>query len=81
MTFQDVAKAGLKFGDEGKSFNIFTFMSHESDWDVDMSPEEEKRQQQELKEKFQPLLTWLKDQAGDVVRSGTLLRPTVLTLV
>jgi heat shock protein beta len=41
---------------------------------VDMSPEEEKRQQQELKEKFQPLLAWLKDQIGDVVRSGMFVR-------
>ena len=38
---------------------------------TDLSPEEEKQQQQELIEKFKPLLTWLKDQAGDVVRSGT----------
>ncbi|KAI0068699.1 HSP90-domain-containing protein [Artomyces pyxidatus] len=50
VPFQDVAKAGLKFGDE------------------DLDPEEEKEKAQEIKDKFQPLLTWLKNQAGEVVR-------------
>ncbi|ETW84044.1 hypothetical protein HETIRDRAFT_381382 [Heterobasidion irregulare TC 32-1] len=50
VPFQDVAKSGLKFGDE------------------DLDPEEEKANQLALKEKFKPLLKWLKDQAGDIVR-------------
>ena len=35
-----------------------------------MSPEEEKEEQKKLTEEYQPLLTWLKEQAGDVVRDG-----------
>ena len=35
-----------------------------------MSPEEEKEEQKRLTEEYQPLLTWLKEQAGDVVRDG-----------
>ncbi|KAH9844178.1 heat shock protein Hsp90 [Rhodofomes roseus] len=50
VQFQDVAKAGLRFGDE------------------EMSPEEEKEEQKKLTEEYQPLLAWLKQQAGDVVR-------------
>jgi len=50
VPFQDVAKAGLRFGDE------------------EMSPEEEKEEQKKLTEEYKPLLTWLKLQAGDVVR-------------
>ncbi|KAF6762628.1 heat shock protein Hsp90 [Ephemerocybe angulata] len=48
IPFQDVAKAGLKFGDE--------------------DPEEEKREQEELTEKFKPLIDWLKTEAKDQVR-------------
>ncbi|RXW25137.1 hypothetical protein EST38_g706 [Candolleomyces aberdarensis] len=48
LPFQDVAKAGLKFGDE--------------------DPEEEKAEKEALEEKFKPLLTWLKEEAKDVVR-------------
>lgn len=36
--------------------------------DEDLDPEEEKARQAEAKEKFQPLLSWLKDQAQDIVR-------------
>ncbi|KZT72468.1 HSP90-domain-containing protein [Daedalea quercina L-15889] len=50
VPFQDVAKAGLRFGDE------------------ELSPEEEKAEQNKLTEEYEPLLTWLKQQAGDVVR-------------
>lgn len=50
VPFQDVAKAGLKFGDE--------------------SPEEEKAELESLTEKFKPLLTWLKKEAGELVRDG-----------
>jgi hypothetical protein len=38
---------------------------------VDLDPEEEKARQAEAKEKFQPLLSWLKEQAQDVVRDGS----------
>lgn len=54
IPFQDVAKAGLKFGDE------------------ELDPEEEKAQQKALTEKFKPLLDWLKSEAKDAVRDGTL---------
>ncbi|KLO10241.1 heat shock protein Hsp90 [Schizopora paradoxa] len=50
LPFQDVAKAGLKFGDEDKD------------------AEDEKEYKKETAEKFKPLLTWMKEQAGDVVR-------------
>ncbi|KZT24521.1 HSP90-domain-containing protein [Neolentinus lepideus HHB14362 ss-1] len=50
MTFQDVAKAGLEFGDE------------ESD------PEDEKKVQEAQKERFQPLVDYLKEEAKDLVR-------------
>jgi hypothetical protein len=36
----------------------------------DLDPEEEKARLAEIKKKFMPLLTWLKKQAGDVVRDG-----------
>jgi heat shock protein beta len=49
VPFQDVAKAGLEFGDE--------------------DPEEEKALQEELNEKFKPLLDWLKTQAKQVVQN------------
>jgi hypothetical protein len=50
VPFQDVAKAGLKFGDE--------------------SPEEEKAELESFAEQFKPLLTWLKKEAGELVRDG-----------
>ena len=66
-----MAKAGLRFGDEGKNHcqlsEFFLILDI-----VDLSPEEERTQQQELMDKFKPLLAWLKDQAGDVVRSGAI---------
>jgi len=36
--------------------------------DEDLDPEEEKARQAEAKEKFKPLLSWLKEQAQDIVR-------------
>jgi heat shock protein beta len=36
--------------------------------DEDLDPEEEKARRAEVKEKFQPLLSWLKEQAQDIVR-------------
>ncbi|KAJ7591081.1 Hsp90 protein-domain-containing protein [Mycena floridula] len=54
LKFQDIAKVGLKFGDE------------------DLDEEEEKLQQQELNEKFQPLLEYLKKRAQEVVRDVVL---------
>lgn len=50
LPFQDVAKAGLVFGDE------------------DSDPEDEKEQQEILKERFKPLLDYLKKEAQDLVR-------------
>ncbi len=38
---------------------------------VDLDPEEDKARQADAKEKFQPLLSWLKEQAKDVVRDGS----------
>jgi heat shock protein beta len=37
-------------------------------------PEEEKREDEELKTRFQPLIDWLKTEAKDVVRDGEQLR-------
>lgn len=37
---------------------------------TDLDPKEEKAKQKELTEQFKPLLTWLKEQAQDVVRDG-----------
>ncbi len=58
---------------------------------LDRDAEDEKEYKKEMAEKFKPLLTWMKDQAGDVVRDGeilsapfyvccglTLMRPTVV---
>ncbi|EGN93056.1 hypothetical protein SERLA73DRAFT_79097 [Serpula lacrymans var. lacrymans S7.3] len=50
IVFQDVAKAGMEFGDE------------------DLDPKAEKEEQELLKEKFTPLLEWLKAEALGVVR-------------
>lgn len=36
----------------------------------DLDPEDEKAQQKELEERYQPLTEWLKKQAGDAVREG-----------
>lgn len=54
VPFQDIAKAGLKFGDE------------------DEDPEAEKEEQERLKEKYSPLLEWLKTEAKDTVRDVVL---------
>lgn len=45
---------------------------------TEMSPEEEKEEQKKLTEQYQPLLTWLKEQAGDIVRDG---KPSYVVLV
>lgn len=62
------------FGDEGKpemcSFHSGEFGSHGL---TDLDPEDEKAMQAEIKEKFKPLLSWLKIQTGDVVRDGSQL--------
>ncbi|KAI0053625.1 HSP90-domain-containing protein [Auriscalpium vulgare] len=36
--------------------------------DEELDPEEEKEQRETVNDKFKPLLTWIKDQAGNVVR-------------
>ncbi len=72
IPFQDAAKAGLLFGDEGepekRTFHCkeFTHMVL-----VDLGAEEEKETQAEIKEKFKPLLGWLKTQAGGIVRDSS----------
>jgi hypothetical protein len=38
----------------------------------DLDPEEDKDEQKDLAEKFKPLLDWLKVEAKDIVRDGTL---------
>lgn len=50
VPYQDVAKAGLKFGDE--------------------SVDDEKAELEAFTERFKPLLTWLKKEAGELVRDG-----------
>ncbi|KDQ64486.1 hypothetical protein JAAARDRAFT_117992 [Jaapia argillacea MUCL 33604] len=50
FSFQDVAKAGLQFGDEA------------------LDPEEEKKEQAALQERFKPLLDYLKGEAKEIVR-------------
>lgn len=40
---------------------------------LDKDAEDEKEYKKEMAEKFKPLLTWIKEQAGDVVRDGELL--------
>lgn len=61
VPFQDVAKAGLKFGDEE-------------------SQKDEKAEMEAAKEKFKPLLDYLKKEAGDKVREGEyILRITFIT--
>jgi hypothetical protein len=37
----------------------------------DLDPEEEKARQAEIKEKYKPLLVWLKKQVENVVRDGS----------
>jgi hypothetical protein len=38
---------------------------------TDLDPEEEKALKAETKKKFKPLLSWLKNQAPDIVRDGS----------
>ena len=40
---------------------------------AELDPEEEKARQAEDKERFMPLLNWLKEQAQDIVRNGSRL--------
>lgn len=35
-----------------------------------LDPEEEKAEKEALEEKFKPLITWLKEEAKDIVRDG-----------
>lgn len=65
-----MAKAGLKFGDEGKFFHVACqgHLMNESLSDLD--PEEQKEEQKILAEKFKPLLVWLKVQVKDIVQDG-----------
>jgi heat shock protein beta len=38
---------------------------------TDLSPEDEKAKKAEINEKFKPLMSWLKTQAGGIVRDGS----------
>lgn len=38
---------------------------------VDLNPEEEKAKLAEAKEKFKPLMSWLKEQVQHIVRDGS----------
>jgi len=55
---------GIPFQDAAKAGLVFG--------DEDLNPEEEKARQAEDKEKFEPLLTWLKEQAVHIVRDVVL---------
>jgi hypothetical protein len=73
IPFQDAGKAGLQFGDEGEPYwQRFVLVAKLISiiW-ADLDPEEEKAIKTETKEKFMPLLSWLKTQAQDVVRDGS----------
>ena len=37
---------------------------------AELDPEDEKEYQKEMAEKFKPLMTWMKEQAGGTVRDG-----------
>lgn len=73
LPFQDVAKAGLVFGDEGECRICVHGPAGNSACLVpaDSDPEYEKEQQEILKERFKPLLDYLKKEAQDLVRDGT----------
>jgi len=76
LPFQDVAKAGLKFGDEGRR----TYFRWPLSWCLisvtDEEEEDSKEAQKKLEEKFKPLLEWLTEETKDVVRSGEYIRTT-----
>jgi heat shock protein 90kDa beta len=69
IPFQDAAKAGLQFGDEGEWKMQCMKMAHI--FCADLDPEDEKALKAETKKKFKPLLTWLKSQAPGIVRDGS----------
>ncbi|KAI0268205.1 Hsp90 protein-domain-containing protein [Gloeopeniophorella convolvens] len=61
IVFQNLKKwKGIPFQDAAKAGLQFG--------DEDLDAEEEKAKQAETKKKFEPLLTWLKEQAGGIVR-------------
>ena len=66
ISFQDVAKAGLKFGDEGASPPGFdcVWLSDVTSF-ADTDPEEEKAEQAALTEKFEPLIDWLRKEVRE----------------
>ena len=70
VPFQDVAKAGLKFGDEGITMCFLRKNCSLNFLFQDLDPEEEKEQLNDIKERFKPLIMWLKGQASEVVRDG-----------
>lgn len=71
MSFQDVTKAGLKFGDEGMVSCGYFVIALCLLGTLDEDPEEEKDKHTALAEKFQPLIDWLKNQTAGVIMDGT----------
>jgi heat shock protein 90kDa beta len=68
-----VAKAGLKFGDEGKFLSVVRKYRLINRFLLDLDAEEEKDEEKALTEKFKPLLDWLKVQVKDIVQDGMVL--------
>lgn len=67
--FQDIAKVGLKFGDEGNR-PCLSLTPLTDSIIPDLDEEEEKEQQKELTEQYKSLIEYLKKAASDVVRDG-----------
>ncbi|KAH6914924.1 Hsp90 protein-domain-containing protein [Coprinopsis sp. MPI-PUGE-AT-0042] len=66
LPFQDAAKAGLKFGDEGTA-SLIHFQSKYMLM-VPLDPEAEAAREKELNEQFKPLVDWMKVEATDIVK-------------
>ncbi|KAJ7228675.1 Hsp90 protein-domain-containing protein [Mycena pura] len=65
IPFQDVAKAGLKFGDEGLPISAVSLPNSNDTLDVE---EEEKAEKEIQTERYTPLINYLKSHSKDVVR-------------
>ncbi|KAL0579543.1 hypothetical protein V5O48_002472 [Marasmius crinis-equi] len=69
VPFQDVAKVGLKFGDEGRLFlPLVSFITLILLYPTALAEEDEKEQQEMYEEKFKPLMDYLRKKAFNVVR-------------
>lgn len=69
LQFQDVAKKGLEFGDEGRNILpwLICFLSLVI---AAETPEEEKELEKELKEQFQPLIDYMKNETKSSLQDG-----------